>query len=89
MFSNYLKRLKQNNYDDVMNYIATQTGYSPAEFDNKTQSGNAKVRAKAVNSIKQFFDHNGLVQKTLDEVENYLMLWISLKFMLLNQCLLY
>ena len=26
MFSHYLKRLKQNNYGDTMNYIATQTG---------------------------------------------------------------
>ena len=69
MFSHYLKRLKQNNYDDVMNYQATQTGSAPAEFENKAQSGNAKVRSKAVDSIKQFFEHNGLVQKALNEVE--------------------
>ena len=69
MFSHYLKRLKQNNYDDVMNYQATQSGSVPKEFENKAQSGNAKVRANAVNCIKQFFEHNGLVQKALDEVE--------------------
>ena len=69
MFSHYLKRLKQNNYDDVMNYQATQTGSSPMEFENKAQTGNVKTRTKAVNSIKHFFDHNGLVQKALEEVE--------------------
>ena len=69
MFSHYLKRLKQNNYDDVMNYQATQTGSSAVGFDNKAQTGNVKTRTKAVNSIKHFFDHNGLVQKALDEVE--------------------
>ena len=71
MFSHYLKRLKQNNYDDVMNYQATQSGSAPAEFETKSQSGNAKVRSKAVDSIKQFFEHNGLVQKALDEAEKY------------------
>ena len=69
MFSHYLKRLKQNNYDDVMNYQATQTSTGPAEFDNKAQTGSVKVRSKAVDCIKQFFSHNGLVQKALDKVE--------------------
>ena len=68
MFSHYLKRLKQNNYDDTMNYIATQTG-GKMEFENKAQSGYAKIRNTAVESIKSFFDKNGLVQKALDEVE--------------------
>ena len=72
MFSHYLKRLKQNNYDDAMNYIATQTGPNTGnvmEFENKAQSGHAKVRNNAVESIKSFFDKDGLVQKALDEVE--------------------
>ena len=71
MFSHYLKRLKQSNYDDAMNYQATQSGSAPAEFEAKSQTGNAKIRSKAVDSIKQFFEHNGLVQKALDEVEKY------------------
>ena len=54
-----------------MNYQATQSGSAPAEFEAKSQTGNAKIRSKAVDSIKQFFEHNGLVQKALDEVEKY------------------
>ena len=71
MFSHYLERLKQNNYDDSMNYLSTQTGTNAnvVEFENKAQSGHSKVRNTAVESIKQFFEKNGLVQKALDEVE--------------------
>ena len=72
MFSHYLKRLKQNNYDDSLNYIATQTGSNPnnpVEFENKAQTGHSKIRNTAVESIKIFFEKNGLVQKALDEVE--------------------
>ena len=71
MFSHYLKRLKQNNYDDTMNYLETQTGSNAAkiEFESKAQSGHSKTRNIAVDCIKQFFEKNGLVQKALDEVE--------------------
>jgi len=46
MFSHYLKRLKQNNYDDTMNYLETQTGSNAAkiEFESKAQSGHSKTK---------------------------------------------
>ena len=70
MFSHYLKRLKQNNFDDSMNYLANQSG-SLMEFDNSKNDYNTQVRTKAADSIKIFFEPNNLVQKALDAVEEY------------------
>ena len=71
MYSHYLKRLTQVNYDDVMNYIATAPGKKDA-FDNKTTNdGESHVREKAVEAIKHFFSHNGFVQQALEMTEQY------------------
>ena len=47
MYGHYLNRLVQNNYDDVMNYAATQV----------------------VDSLKNFFEKNGLAPKALEAVK--------------------
>ena len=70
MFSHYLKRLKQNNFDDAMNYLANQSG-ALMEFENKADDINTQVRTKAADSIKIFFEPNNLVQKALEAVEEY------------------
>ena len=70
MFSHYLKRLKQNNFDDPMNYLANQSG-ALMEFDNSKNDYNTQVRTKAADSIKIFFEPNNLVQKALEAVEEY------------------
>ena len=70
MFSHYLKRLKQNNFDDSMNYLANQSGML-MEFDNSKNDYNIQVRTKAADSIKVFFEPNNLVQKALEAVEQY------------------
>ena len=71
MFSHYLKRLKQNNFDDAMNYLANQSG-AAMEFESKNENDvNAQVRSKASDCIKVFFEPNNLVQKALEAVEKY------------------
>ena len=70
MFSHYLKRLKQNNFDDSMNYLANQSG-TLMEFDNSKNDYNIQIRTKAADSIKTFFEPNNLVQKALEAVEEY------------------
>ena len=70
MFSHYLKRLKQNNFDDSMNYLANQSG-TLMEFDNSKNDYNIQVRTKAADSIKVFFEPNNLVQRALEAVEEY------------------
>ena len=70
MFSHYLKRLKQNNFDDAMNYLANQGG-ALIEFENKPDDINIQIRTKAADSIKIFFEPNNLVQKALEAVEEY------------------
>ena len=70
MFSHYLKRLKQANFDDPMNYLANQSG-TLMEFDNSNNDINSQVRKKAAESIKGFFEPNNLVQKALEAVEEY------------------
>jgi len=71
MFSHYLKRLKQNNFDDAMNYLANQSG-AVMEFESKNENDvNAQVRSKASDCIKIFFEPNNLVQKALEAVEKY------------------
>ena len=70
MFNHYLKRLKQNNFDDSMNYLANQSG-ALMEFDNSKNDYNTQVRTKAADSIKTFFEPNNLVQKALEAVEEY------------------
>ena len=69
MFSHYLKRLKQNNFDDSMNYLANQSG-ALLEFDNSKNDYNIQVRTKAADSIKVFFEPNNLVQKALEATES-------------------
>ena len=69
MFSHYLKRLKQNNFDDSMNYLANQSG-ALLEFDNSKNDYNIKVRTKASDSIKMFFEPNNLVQRALEASES-------------------
>ena len=69
MFSHYLKRLKQNNFDDSMNYLANQSG-SLLEFDNSKNDYNIQVRTKASDSIKMFFEPNNLVQRALETTES-------------------
>ena len=71
MFSHYLKRLKQNNFDDALNYlVANQSGVM--EFENKNENDvNTQVRIKAADSIKIFFESNNLVQKALEAVQEY------------------
>ena len=71
MFSHYLKRLKQNNFDDAMNYLANQSG-AVMEFENKNENDiNTQVRTKASDCIKVFFEPNNLVQKALDAAQQY------------------
>ena len=71
MFNHYLKRLKQNNFDDAMNYLANQSG-AMMEFEKKNDNDiNAQVRTKASDSIKVFFEPNNLVQKALETVQEY------------------
>ena len=71
MLSHCLKRLKQNNIDDEMNYLTNQSGVLK-EFENKNDNDiNAQVRAKAADSIKIFFEPNNLVQKALEAVQEY------------------
>ena len=69
MFSHYLKRLKQNNFDDSMNYLANQSG-ALLEFDNSKNDYNIQVRTKASDSIKMFFEPNNLVQRALEASES-------------------
>ena len=69
MFSHYLKRLKQNNFDDSMNYLANQSG-ALLEFDNNKNDYNIQVRTKASDSIKMFFEPNNLVQRALEASES-------------------
>ena len=69
MFSHYLKRLKQNNFDDSMNYLANQSG-ALLEFDNTNNDYNIQVRTKAADSIKVFFEPNNLVQRALEATES-------------------
>lgn len=71
MFSHYLKRLTQNNYDDVMNYLSTGSGQK-IEFENKVGDDyNSQIRIKSVEAIKQFFTPNGVIQQALDISEKY------------------
>ena len=71
MFNHYLKRLKQNNFDDSMNYlVANQSG--GMEFENKNENDiNKQVRTKASDCIKIFFEPNNLVQLALEDVQKY------------------
>ena len=71
MFNHYLKRLKQNNFNDSMNYISNRSEVS-IEFENKNDNDiNAQVRAKVVDSIKIFFEPKNLVEKALEILQEY------------------
>ena len=71
MFSHYLKRLTQANYDDSMNYLSNQSG-GENKFENKNENDDeSQVRHQAVEALKPFFEPGCFVQQALDEVEKY------------------
>ena len=71
MFSHYLKRLTQANYDDSMNYLSNQSG-GMNEFENKNENDDeSQVRHQSVEALKPFFESGCFVQQALDEVEKY------------------
>ena len=53
MYSHYLKRLIQVNYDDVMKYIATG-------HDNKDALRNKSIK-DSESHVREFFHHIGFV----------------------------
>ena len=53
MYSHYLKRLTQVNYDDVMKYIATG-------HDNKDALRNKSIK-DSESHVREFFHHIGFV----------------------------
>jgi dynein heavy chain 1, cytosolic len=74
VFSHYLMRLTQNNYDDVMNYSSTASGQLSAEsFDSKDKKSDyaTSVRQKSVECIRPLFMPNGFVHQALDLSSKY------------------
>ena len=69
MFKHYLQRLKQNNYDDAMNYMEKKKG-KQNEFEKRVDADVGKnIMSLAVDSIKKFFEPNNLVQLALESAE--------------------
>ncbi|MCQ2815661.1 MAG: AAA family ATPase [archaeon] len=68
MFSHYLKRLQQENYDDGMNYQSSLNTGMAGSFENKQSDSNAEVRRQAVEALRPFFVKEGFVPKALEYV---------------------
>ncbi len=74
IFNHYLMRLKQNSYDDVLNYLEVQKESGKTERESaasKKGDENFEVRRKCVEFLKPFFSIKGFVEQALNASNRY------------------